>query len=110
MRSGLELDYEAIKRIGWMAGRLTCMPGISEAIVAGVVAHGLFGMPLTLSFALGFILAAVSPAVVVIGMFDLGRRGYGINKGIPSLIVAAASFDDVVAISGYSIFIGLSLE
>ena len=109
MRSGLELDYEAIKRIGWMAGRLTCLPGTTEAFLAGLVAHGLFGMPVSLAFSLGFILAAVSPAVVVIGMFDLGRRGYGIKKGIPSLVVAAASFDDVIAISGYSIFIGLSL-
>lgn len=109
MRSGLELDYEAIKKIGWMAGRLTVLPGTSEAFLAGLVAHGLFGMPVPLAFSLGFILAAVSPAVVVIGMFDLGRRGYGIKKGIPSLVVAAASFDDVIAISGYSIFIGLSL-
>lgn len=109
MRSGLELDYEAIKRIGWMAGRLTCMPGMSEAFVSGIVAHGLFNMPITLAFSLGFILAAVSPAVVVIGMFDLGKRGYGVSKGVPSLVVAAASFDDVVAITGYSIFIGLAL-
>merc|ERR1719476_438524 len=41
-------------------------------------------------------------------MFDLQSRGYGVGKGIPSLVVAAASFDDVVAISGFSMFIGLA--
>ena len=46
------------------------------------------------------------PAVVVVGMFDLQRRGYGVAKGIPSLVVAAASFDDVMAISGFSIVSG----
>ena len=55
----------------------------------------------------GFVLAAVSPAVVVVGMFNLQQRGYGVEKGIPSLVVAAASFDDVVAISGFSMCIGL---
>merc|ERR1719282_2119097 len=58
---------------------------------------------------MGFILAAVSPAVVVGGMFDLQRRGYGVDKGVPSLVVAAASFDDVVAISGFSMCIGLAI-
>ena len=53
---------------------------------------------------LGFILGAVSPAVVVLGMFELQSMGYGVAKGIPSLVVAAASFDDVVAITGYTIF------
>ena len=43
-------------------------------------------------------------------MFDLQKRGFGIAKGIPSLVVAAASFDDVVAISGYSICIGIAIS
>ena len=33
-------------------------------------------------------------------MFDLQKRGYGVRKGIPSIVVAASSFDDVVAIAG----------
>jgi NhaP-type Na+/H+ or K+/H+ antiporter len=41
-------------------------------------------------------------------MFDLQERGYGVDKGIPTFVVAAASFDDVVAISGFSMFIGLA--
>eukprot|EP00919_Chromeraceae_sp_WS-2016_P024790 GHVR01058586.1.p1 GENE.GHVR01058586.1~~GHVR01058586.1.p1 ORF type:complete len:595 (+),score=140.75 GHVR01058586.1:170-1954(+) len=68
-----------------------------------------FGMPITLGLSLGFILGAVSPAVVVGGMFALQRAGYGVDQGIPSLVVAAASFDDVLAITGYSVAIGLAL-
>jgi len=109
MRSGLEMDYRAIKAAGAVAMRLTAMPGVIEAASVGVFGLIIFGMPPFLSLSLGFILGAVSPAVVVIGMFDLQRRGYGVAKGIPSLVVAAASFDDVVAISGFSIFIGLAI-
>ena len=46
-------------------------------------------------------LAAVSPAVVVPGMLDLGQRGYGTAKGVPTKVVSAATFDDVLAIAGF---------
>jgi solute carrier family 9B (sodium/hydrogen exchanger), member 1/2 len=82
--------------------RLTACPGLVEAVVVGVAAMLLFKMPLALGLTLGFILAAVSPAIVVGGMFDLQTRGYGVKRGIPSIIVAAASFDDVLAITGAS--------
>lgn len=99
-RSGLELDIQTLKRAGGAAMRLTACPGIVEAIVVGGLATAIFKMPIALGLTLGFILAAVSPAVVVSGMFELQKRGYGVRKGIPSIIVAAASFDDVVAITG----------
>ena len=51
-------------------------------------------------FMLGFVLAAVSPAVVVPSLLSLQERGYGVDKGIPTLVIAAASVDDVLAISG----------
>ena len=45
---------------------------------------------------------------VVVGLFDLHSRGYGVAKGIPSIVVAAASMDDVVAMLGFSVCIGLA--
>ena len=110
MRSGLELDPNALKKSGLSAFRLTFIPGVVEACYTALIAHFLFHMPVFLALSLGFILAAVSPAVVVVGMFDLQKRGYGVEKGIPSLIVTAASFDDIVAISGFTLFIGLAIR
>lgn len=109
MRGGLEMDLPAVKRMGPAAMRLTAMPGITEALCVAGTASLIFGMPFMLALALGFILGAVSPAVVVGGMFDLQARGFGVKKGVPSLVVAAASFDDVVAISGFSMCIGLAV-
>ena len=57
-----------------------------------LAAMWIFEMPAALAISLGFILAAVSPAVVVVGMFDLQKAGYGVLKGIPSLVVAAANW------------------
>jgi NhaP-type Na+/H+ or K+/H+ antiporter len=55
-------------------------------------------------------LAAVSPAVVVPGMLSLKKRNYGVGQGVPTLLIAASSIDDVLAISLYTIFMGLALS
>ena len=54
MRSGLELDLVAFKRVGLAAARLTVMPGLSEAIVTGFVATALFNLSVPLGLSLGF--------------------------------------------------------
>lgn len=56
---------------------------------------------------LGFIVAAVSPAVIVPQMLDFMQRKLGDDKGIPTLILAGASIDDVFAITLFSTFLGL---
>eukprot|EP00884_Botryococcus_braunii_P007770 jgi/Botrbrau1/16995/Bobra.49_2s0054.1 len=66
-------------------------------------------MPWLLGYALGFILTAVGPAIVIQLMFDLQKEGWGVHQGIPATVVAAASFDDVLAITFYTIFINLAL-
>ena len=110
LRSGLELNWAVFKRAGPAALRLLLIPGIVEAVISGSVAHAVFGMPWLLAYALGFILKAVGPAIVIQLMFDLQKRGWGVNKGIPALVVAAASFDDLVAIFFYTLFINFAVQ
>lgn len=57
-----------------------------------------------------FVLAAVSPAVVVPSLLGLSDRGYGIDKGIPTLVIAAASVDDVLAITGFGVSLGIAFS
>ena len=81
MRSGLELDIPAVKRAGMAAVRLTCLPGIAEAFLVAFAGVLIFDMEFPLALSMGFILAAVSPAVVVVGMFNLQKAGFGVKKG-----------------------------
>lgn len=57
-----------------------------------------------------FVVAAVSPAVVVPTMLSLSDKGYGLDKGIPTLVIAAASIDDVLAITGFGVCLGISFS
>ena len=56
---------------------------------------------------MGAVLAAVSPAVVVPRMVKLMDEGYGVKEGIPQLILAGASVDDVYVIVLFSTFVGM---
>jgi len=56
------------------------------------------------------VIAAVSPAVVVPCLLSLSERGYGIDKGIPTLVIAASSIDDVLAISGFGVMLGITFS
>jgi len=49
----------------------------------------------------------VSPAVVVPSLLGLQEKGYGEDKGISTLVIAASSIDDIAAISGFGVVIGL---
>lgn len=93
----------------WPALRLAFLPGLAEAIFDAGIATAVFRMPFTLALSLGFILKAVGPGLVVPAMFQLQKQGLGAAKGIPSTVVIAASFDDIVAITGFSIFINIAI-
>lgn len=93
----------------WPAMRLAFLPGIAEALFDAGIAVAVFGMPFTLALSLGFILKAVGPGLVVPAMFQLQKHGLGAAKGIPSTVVIAASFDDIIAITGFSIFINIAI-
>ena len=78
-----------------------------EGLAISLIAVPLLGFTWIQGGILGFILAAVSPAVIVPMMIQLSEQGVGTNKNIPTLILAAASVDDVVAITIFSAFLGL---
>jgi NhaP-type Na+/H+ or K+/H+ antiporter len=108
--SSLEISIEKIMQVGTICLRLTALPGMIEALTAASLGVLLFDMPFTLALALGYILSAVSPAIVVPSMISLKNLGYGAERGIPTLVMAAASFDDLAAITGFTVSIGIALD
>ena len=110
LMAGLELDPVALMKLSAMVVRATFIPCFVEAIMVAILSNLILGFPWTVGFMLGFVLAAVSPAVIIPCLMSLSSRGYGVAKGIPTLVIAACSADDVVAISGFGIFLGLTFS
>ena len=106
LRAGFELSLKALKKVGVQALLMSFVPGILEG--ATITWLGPHFLPLTRleSAILGFVIAAVSPAVVVPMMIQFIKKRMGEKKGIPTMIMAAASLDDVVAIVIFSVLLG----
>jgi NhaP-type Na+/H+ or K+/H+ antiporter len=75
LMSSVEIDLQKLWQLGMVCVRLTSLPGMIEALVSGAFASLLFKMPFTLALGLGYILSAVSPAIVVPGMLSLKSQG-----------------------------------
>lgn len=106
-RAGLGLDLSGLKKIGRPAVLMCFVPASFEILGMILFAPKLMGITLLEAAVMGAVLAAVSPAVVVPRMVKLMEEGYGVKEGIPQLILAGASVDDVYVIVLFSTFVGV---
>ncbi len=106
-RAGLGLDLSGLKKIGRPAILMCFVPATFELIGMIVLGPRLMGLSILEAAVMGAVLAAVSPAVVVPRMVKLMDEGYGVKEGIPQLILAGASVDDVYVIVLFSTFVGM---
>lgn len=106
-RAGLGLNLSGLKKIGRPAVLMCFVPASFELIGMILLAPKLMGLTVLEAAIMGAVLAAVSPAVVVPRMVKLMDEGYGVNEGIPQLILAGASVDDVYVIVLFSTFVGM---
>lgn len=106
-RAGFGLDLSGLKKLGRPAILMCFVPATFELIGMIIIAPKLMGISVLEAAIMGSVLAAVSPAVVVPRMVKLMDEGYGVKEGIPQLILAGASVDDVYVIVLFSTFIGM---
>jgi NhaP-type Na+/H+ or K+/H+ antiporter len=106
-RAGLGLDVSGLKKIGRSAFLMCFVPASFELVGILILGPGLLGLTLLESAIMGAVLAAVSPAVVVPRMVKLMDEKYGTKEGIPQLILAGASVDDVYVIVLFTTFTGM---
>lgn len=98
LRAGLNIDFQDLKKVGRPAILMSFLPATLEIIGTIILAPIFFGMSYLSAAILGAIVAATSPAVVVARMLDLMGMGYGKKKGVPQMILAGSSMDDIFVI------------
>ena len=102
-RAGLGLDTSGLKKLGRPAVLMCFVPASFELMGVLLLAPKLMGLTVLEAAILG----AGLPAVVVPRMVRLMDEGYGGKQGIPQLILAGASVDDVYVIVLFSTFVGM---
>lgn len=107
LKAGLSLDMRDLRKVGRPAILMSFLPATVEMVAVGLLAPLFFNLSYTESFLLGSVLGAVSPAVVIPMMSKLMEEKYGTKEGIPQLIIAGSSIDDIVMIVCYQSFLTL---
>lgn len=107
-RAGLALNMNELKQVGRPAVLLCFVPACCEIVGCILIAPRLLGLTVLEAAILGSVIAAVSPAVVVPRMLKLINQGFGTKQGIPQMIMAASSVDDVFVLVLFTAFTGLA--
>lgn len=108
LRAGITLNPEDLKKIGRPAVLLCFLPACFEILGMLLVAPLLLDISTLDSAIMGAVIGAVSPAIIVPRMIHLIHEKYGTKKGIPQLILAGASVDDVFVIVMFDVFTGIA--
>ena len=108
IKAGLSLDLGDLRRVGRPAVLMSFLPASFEILAYILFAPMLLGITRLEAAVMGTVLGAVSPAVVVPRMVRLMEEGRGTREGVPQLILAGASCDDVFVIVLFSAFTGMA--
>ena len=107
LRAGLTLDLRDLRRVGRPAVLMAFLPALFEIGACVLLAPAIFGVSRAEAAVLGAVLGAVSPAVVVPRMVELIETRRGTRQGVPQMILAGASLDDVFVIVIFSSFVAM---
>ncbi len=108
LRAGLSLELDDLKRAGRPALLMCFVPAACEVLGMWLLAPRLLGVSPLDAAIMGAVVGAVSPAVIVPRMLRLMEEGYGAAKGIPQMVLAGASVDDVFVIVLFTSFTGMA--
>ena len=109
-RAGLSLNVDDLKRVGRPAILMSFLPACFEIIGVTLIASRLLNISILDATIMGSILSAVSPAVVIPRMIRIMDEGYGKEAGIPQLIIASASIDDIFVIVLFSTLTSIAVS
>lgn len=108
IKAGLSLDLSDLKKVGRPAVMMSCVPASCEILAFFLLAPHILGINRIEAAVMGAVLGAVSPAVVVPRMVQLMEEKRGTGQGIPQMILAGASCDDIYVIVLFSTFVGMA--
>jgi len=107
LRAGFELRKDTLKRVGKQALLLALLPPAFEAAAVAFISVQTTVMTWPEGIMLGMILSAVSPAAVVPLMIRFRNEKRGTAKGIPTLVLAASSLNNVLVLIVFSVLVNI---
>ena len=110
IKAGITLDLKDLKKVGRPALLMSFLPATFEIIAYSIFAPMILGISRVDAILMGTVLGAVSPAVVVPRVVNLIERKIGTKEGVPQLILAGATLDDIFVIVLFTTFLNLAVS
>ncbi|MDD3146465.1 MAG: cation:proton antiporter [Candidatus Riflebacteria bacterium] len=108
LRAGLGISRKNLQTAGKTSIFMSLIPCLFEGIALTFVFMYLFNFAWQVAGLTAFMLSAVSLAVTVPAMLDLRQHQAAMNTGVPTIILAGCSVDNVLAITMFSAFLGMA--
>jgi len=105
LRAGLGISPNIMGKAGRTALWMAWIPCLMEGLALMPALRFAFDFSWAQAGLTAFMLAAVSPAVIVPSMLDMIEKGMGKLRSVPSIVLGGASLDDVLAITLFSAFL-----
>lgn len=107
---GLGIGADQMKKIGRPAVLLSVIPAVLEGFAIAYLSTIFLNFTFIQGAILGFIIAAVSPAILIPTMVSLIDKNVGQKKSIPQLLLVGASADDSIAITLFTTFLAIYFQ
>lgn len=108
LRAGLGISRKNLEKAGKTSLFMSVIPCLFEGIALTFVFINLFEFSFAVAGLTAFMLSAVSLAVTVPAMLDLRHNSEIMASGVPTIILAGCSVDNVLAITFFSAFLGMA--
>jgi len=108
IRAGLSIKKTELNKIGNYAASMGLVPFFIEAALVAVASFYILDMEPVIAIMFGFIMAPVSPAIIIPQMLGMKEGRLGSGSKIPTLLIAATSIDNVTAMTAFGIILGIA--
>ncbi len=109
LRAGLGLSREELRSAGTRALLIGVVPMLCDAAAVAAAAHWLLELRISAAIVLGFLVAAISPAIVIPGLLTLLEALTGDRRRAPTALLAGAPLDNIFALLALGVALDLSL-
>ncbi len=99
LRAGLALGPADLRAAGLLAVKLGSLPMLAEATAVAAAGHWVLGLSWPPALVLGFLITAISPAIVIPGLVELLPRYQGRARRVLAALLAGAPLDNVLALA-----------
>lgn len=99
LKAGLGLDLSTVRAYGFAVPAMAVLPSLLESLVGAGIATALFDLPFLVAWILGFVCAAVGPAIVSSGCARAKQHGFSART--PNFLITSACFDESFCISAW---------